>query len=77
MTYLVVQPEAIVMSGEVISPSQAIRIVGCTPPALYKAMNTGRLQWLDVAGRRLLRQTDVYRYKSQFEARRRKMARPV
>ena len=45
--------------GELISISQAARLRGVSPQAIDDLIKRGRLEAVEVAGRRLLRRSDV------------------
>lgn len=49
--------------GDLISISQAAELRGVTPQAIDDLLSRGRLEAVEVAGRRLLRRADVVNFK--------------
>jgi excisionase family DNA binding protein len=55
--------------GELISITEAARLRGVTPQAIDRLLLRGRLEAVEVAGRRLLRRSDVINFKPEVGGR--------
>jgi excisionase family DNA binding protein len=58
--------------SELISITEAARLRGVTPQAIDRLLVRGRLEAVEVAGRRLLRRSDVVNFKPEVGGRGRK-----
>jgi excisionase family DNA binding protein len=58
--------------GELISISEAARLRGVSPQAIDRLLMRGRLEAIEIGGRRFLRRPDVVNFKPGLAGRRRK-----